>query len=228
MVVTSCVGRFGSDRTLGRPVVVMENVSKSFRRKRVLNRINLTVACGEFVSIMGKSGAGKSTLLNLIGLLDRADEGYLALFGESAPRTGSSKARALLQQKLGYLFQNAALIDQDTAEANLKVAQKYSKTPKAQRACERQSALSAVGLKGMGQQKVYELSGGEQQRLAVACLMVRSSELVLADEPTGSLDPENRDAVLSLLRAFNKQGKTVIVVTHDAAVAGVTDRTIHL
>jgi putative ABC transport system ATP-binding protein len=189
----------------------------------------MSVLPGEFVVIMGRSGAGKSTLLNIIGLLDKADGGSsITLFGSPAPSIGSTRARALLRNKLGYIFQNASLIDQDSVEANLRLAQRYTSTPKARRAEERRAALFLVGLEGREKQKVYQLSGGEQQRLSVACLLMHPSELVLADEPTGSLDAENRDAVMALLHNLREQGRTVIVVTHDEAVAAGADRVVVL
>lgn len=210
------------------PVVEVASVSKSFRRHQVLNKVNLTVSQGEFVAVTGPSGSGKSTLLNLIGLLDTPDQGCVSLFGRPAPGINTSQARLILRHKLGYLFQNAALIDQDSVETNLRTAQKYSPTPTSHRAHQRQKALTTVGLGGLEQQKVYELSGGEQQRLALACLLTRDTELVLADEPTGSLDPHNRDTVLTLLQDLNHQGKTIIIVTHDPDVASAATRRISL
>lgn len=210
------------------PIVMLNKVSKSFGSKKVIDSFSMTIYRGEFVAITGRSGSEKSTLLNLIGLLDKADQGTITLFGKPSPTIGSSGARNLLRNKLGYLFQNAALIDQDTVEANLKTAQKYSQISKSQQANERKSALKLVGLADMEKQKVYELSGGEQQRLAVACLLMHPSELILADEPTGSLDPDNRDVVLVLLQSLRKQGKTILVVTHDSAVASMADRIVSL
>jgi putative ABC transport system ATP-binding protein len=217
------------EQSAKRPVLEMRNVSKSFSKKRVVEGFNMSVMPGEFVAITGKSGAGKSTLLNIIGLLDRADKGgSMALFGSPAPSINSPKARALLRNRLGYIFQNASLIDQDTVEANLKLAQRFTRTPRAKRAGERKTALLLVGLEGMEKQRVYRLSGGEQQRLAVACLLMHPSELVLADEPTGSLDAENRDVVMTLLHSLRNRGKTIIVVTHDAVVAATADRVVAL
>jgi putative ABC transport system ATP-binding protein len=211
-------------------VVSLAAVSKSFGERQVLHMLDLTVARGEFVAITGKSGSGKSTLLNIIGLLDRADRGTVELFGKPSPKIGSRAARELLRDKIGYLFQNAALIDQDTVEDNLKLAQRYAETPSSGsgRALRRREALQAVGLDGFERQKVYELSGGEQLRLAVACLLLKPGDLVLADEPTGSLDAENRDEVIRLLLSLRELGKTVIVVTHDPVVAASADRTVSL
>ncbi|MCL2137810.1 MAG: ATP-binding cassette domain-containing protein [Coriobacteriia bacterium] len=213
----------------GQPIVKLVGLSKTYRQRKVIDSFSLTVNDGEFVAIMGKSGSGKSTLLNIIGLLDKPDTGStVEIFGKPAPKPGSASARSLLRDHIGYLFQNAALIDQDSVEQNLATAQRFAHTSKEARKAERMSALATVGLAGMDKQKVYELSGGEQQRLAVACLLVQPCELILADEPTGSLDAENRDAVLELLHALRDQGKTVIVVSHDPVVAVSADRIVPL
>lgn len=209
--------------------VELKNLNKSFNGNHVLSDLNLTVMPGEFVAIVGKSGSGKSTLLNIIGLLDEADPGStVRLFGERAPRIESAAARQLLRTKLAYIFQNAALVDQDTVEANLKLAQRYSELPKDKRSSSRKEVLARVGLEGKEKQKVFQLSGGEQQRLALACIQMHPSELILADEPTGSLDPENRDVVMSTLKRLNNRDKTVVVVTHDENVADMADRIIEL
>lgn len=211
------------------PVVEIKGLRKSFGDKAVLKGFDLVVMPGEFVAAMGGSGSGKSTLLNIIGLLDRADEdSAVRLFGEPAPRIGSARGRALLRTKLAYIFQNAALVDQDTVEANLKTAQRYSEEPKKAWAANRKVALADVGLEGKEKQKVFQLSGGEQQRLAIACMRLHPSELVLADEPTGSLDAGNRDVVMALLEGMHRQGKALVVVTHDRAVAERADRIVML
>jgi len=215
-------------RVMSEPLVKMESVSKSYKTHKVLDAVSMTVLRGEIVAITGRSGSGKSTILNLIGLIDKADDGSIHLFGEPSPKIRSSRARTYLRKKIGYLFQNAALIDQDSVEANLKLAQRYSEAPKSSHHQEREAALLSVGLAGKEKQKVYELSGGEQQRLALACLMVQPSELILADEPTGSLDHSNRDDVLRLLLHFRDQGKTIVVVTHDPIVAQIADRIVSL
>lgn len=217
------------DGTQKQAIVELKYLNKSFKDKQVLKDFDLTVMPGEFVAIMGSSGSGKSTLLNIIGLLDEADPGStVLLFGQPAPRIGSAQARGLLRSKLAYIFQNASLVDQDSVEANLKLAQRYSSEPKKRWADQRKAVLSTVGLEGVEKQKIYQLSGGEQQRLAVACMQMHPSELILADEPTGSLDAANRDTLMSLLHDLNKQGKTLIVVTHDQRVAERADRIILL
>jgi putative ABC transport system ATP-binding protein len=204
-------------------------VGKSYAGHAVVSGIDLAVMPGEMVAITGKSGSGKSTLLNVIGLLETADQGEAQLFGEPSPRVGSAKATRMLRFKLGYLFQNFALIDGESVDYNLRIAQAYTKGLRSGRQEARRSALRAVGLSNSADgQKVYQLSGGEQQRVAIARLMLKPCDLVLADEPTGSLDTTNADLVLAMLRALNAGGKTMIIVTHDDRVAAVCDRVVAL
>jgi putative ABC transport system ATP-binding protein len=209
-------------------VCELVGVSKSYGGHTVLSGIDLAVMKGQMVAITGKSGSGKSTLLNIIGLLESADHGDLRLFGEPSPRVRSAKATRMLRFRLGYLFQNFALIDGESVDNNLRIAQAYTKRSRSGRQEERESALQAVGLSNSGGQKVYQLSGGEQQRVAIARLMLKPCDLVLADEPTGSLDATNADSVLAMLRELNAGGKTMIIVTHDDRVAAECDRVIDL
>lgn len=204
------------------------NVHKGFRGHEVISDLSLKVHAGEIVSITGPSGSGKTTVLNMLGLLDHPDKGEIRLFGRPAPRPGSRKARMLLRLRLGYLFQNYALIDNATVTENLKVAQTYTPGTAKEKSESRGSAMERVGLDLDPNRKVYELSGGEQQRLAIARLILKPCEMILADEPTGSLDAVNRDHVLSLTRTLAEAGKAVIIVTHDNAVSGRSDREITL
>ena len=203
-------------------------VGKSYGGHTVLSGIDLAVMKGEMVAITGKSGSGKSTLLNIIGLLESADHGDLRLFGEPGPRVRSAKATRMLRFRLGYLFQNFALVDGESVDYNLRIAQAYTKGLRSGREEARRSALRAVGLPNSGGQKVYQLSGGEQQRVAIARLMLKPCDLVLADEPTGSLDVTTADVVLAMLRELNAGGKTMVIVTHDDRVAAECDRVIAL
>jgi putative ABC transport system ATP-binding protein len=203
-------------------------IGKSYGGPMVVHDVELTVARGEMVAITGKSGSGKSTLLNIIGLLETADRGQVRLFGAPSPKVGSGKATWLLRHKMGYLFQNFALIDGESVDYNLRVAQAYVGGSGSIRRAAREVALAAVELSGFSKRKVYELSGGEQQRVAIARLMLKPCEFILADEPTGSLDSVNRDIVLTLLRQLNAGGKTVVLVTHDERVAGTCHRAVSL
>ena len=210
------------------PVCELIGVGKSFDGRAVIRELDLVVEPGEMLAITGPSGSGKSTLLNMIGLLEKADRGEVRLFGERGLRVGSRKATRILRYRLGYLFQNFALVDGDSVDANLQIAQAYAKGSREARKEARAAALQAVGLANTGGQKVYQLSGGEQQRVAIARLMLKPCDLILADEPTGSLDAANADAVVQMLRDLNARGKTMVVVTHDDRVAAMCQRTITL
>lgn len=207
-------------------IIQTHSLSKKYDQKEVIKDLNITIKEKEMIGITGKSGSGKSTLLNLFGLLDTPSEGTLSLFGEQHIRLNSIKARNLLRYKLGYLFQNYALIDNDTVEKNLKIALKYRKNVDTKK--EIQEALSLVGLDGFQKRKVFSLSGGEQQRVALARVYLKPFELLLADEPTGNLDHENKTIIMNILKQMNELGKTIIVVTHDDDVLDYFDRIINL
>ena len=171
-----------------------------------------------FIVIDGLDGCGKSTLLNILGLLDKASKGKVEIFDQQSIRPFSRKAEKLLHDKIGYLFQNYALIENETIEYNLNIVFDY-RIKKEERKQKIAEALDQVGLKGMEKKKVYQCSGGEQQRIALARLLIKPCQLILADEPTGNLDYENKEKVFNLLKAFNQSGKTVIIVTHDIELA---------
>ncbi|SED22216.1 putative ABC transport system ATP-binding protein [Amycolatopsis tolypomycina] len=193
-------------------------VRKTYGDRPVLTDFDLRIRKGEFVVLTGASGTGKSTVLNLIGLLDAPDSGQVRILGEQAPRPRTRAANLQRRYRLGYLFQNFALIDNESVAHNLRVALTYAErgTPKRERIAQ---ALARVGMPGAGDRRVFSLSGGEQQRVAVARLLLKPCDIVLADEPTGSLDAENREVILDLLGKLNESGKTIIVATHDDAVA---------
>lgn len=205
----------------------LTGITKSYDGIRVLDGVDLRIETGEMIALTGPSGSGKSTLLNILGLLEHPDAGSLLLFGQSAPRPRSRAARQQLRHNLGYLFQNFALIDDASIRANLDVALTYAggSEPAAQR---REDALARVGLTGDQRRRVATLSGGEQQRLAIARLLLRPCRVILADEPTGSLDDGNRDRVLELLNELHHRGKTIIIATHDAQVVAACDRSLNL
>lgn len=206
----------------------VRGLTKVYAGRPVLEDLDLHVAAGEMVAVTGPSGSGKSTLLNLIGLLEKPDGGAISLFGSRAPSVRSRGAQRMLRSRLGYLFQNYALVDNATVEENLSIAQRYVRTSRSRKRELRADALRRVGLDGMGRRRVYGLSGGEQQRVAVARLLLKPCELVLADEPTGSLDGANRDAVLAMLQEMCAAGKTIVVVTHDPSVAAACSRVVEL
>ena len=209
-------------------MIKLENVTKTIGKKVILENLSLKINQGDLVAIVGKSGSGKSTLLNLLGLIDGDYSGHYEIFGQQNVPVNSVKSQAIIREHISYLFQNFALIDTETVEYNLMLALKYVKLSKKDKVKKIEEILERVGLPSTLHQKVSELSGGEQQRIAVARAILKPSQLLLADEPTGSLDPENRDLVLNFLFDMNKEGKTVIIVTHDAYVAQQCHRVIEL
>lgn len=209
-------------------LVEINNLTKKYEKKTILKDISLTVEEGEFVCIHGKSGCGKSTLLNIIGLIEKYDSGSVKLFGNDINRTSIFARQKLIRYKIGYLFQNYALIDDNSVMNNLLIGMKYIKESDKIKKSKISETLKLVGLDGYEKKMIYKLSGGEQQRVAIARIMLKPSELILADEPTGSLDPENRDIVMDLLKKLNNEGKTILLVSHDVNVVKSADRVVEL
>lgn len=209
-------------------IVELKEMCKAYGETVLFRDFSLEISQGEFVAITGKSGSGKSTLLNIIGLLDVMDSGDLILFNKRNPDIESKEGRDILRNKISYLFQNYGLIDEESVYANLRISTRFQKFGHRQEKEKIAEALEAVGLSGYENKKIYQLSGGEQQRIAIAKIMLKPSELILADEPTGSLDPKNRSIIMDLLSKLYTSGKTIIVVTHDPEVAKCASRNIQL
>lgn len=207
--------------------IVLRNIRKSFDDKQVLKGISLNIKENTSVAILGDSGTGKSTLLNIIALFEMADEGELFIDGVNV-KSGKFSKMLYWRQKLGYIFQNYALVDNLNVEKNLELAMKYIKQNRKQKKILIQDTLQKVGLAGKEKSMVYTLSGGEQQRLAIARLMIKPCELILADEPTGALDIINRDYIIKLLKDLQDTGRALVIVTHDKEVASVCDTVIEL
>jgi len=206
-------------------IVKIKHLCKSYGEHLVFNDVNMEIKENEFCMIIGKSGCGKSTLLNIIGLLDTFDSGEVKLFDDDIPKPFSKKSERLLKEKIGYLFQNFALIDSESVQYNLEIIMDKKKKDKIVLINE---ALEKVGLSGYNKKKICECSGGEQQRIAIARLLLKPCELILADEPTGSLDSYNKKTVCDLLKEMQKSGKTIVVVTHDDYLKQYADRVIEL
>ncbi|AVK60520.1 bacteriocin ABC transporter ATP-binding protein [Lactobacillus sp. CBA3605] len=208
--------------------VEMTHVNKHYRERVLFDDLNLSINAYELTTIFGKSGAGKSTILNMIGLLESVDAGQLKLFGQVAPSSRSTAALRLRRTKISYLFQNFGLIDDGTVSQNLDIGLAYVKANRAEKRKLKVQALQDVQLNCHLKTKIYTLSGGEQQRVAVARLLLKPADLILADEPTGALDSENREILGQLLVKLREQGKTVVVVSHDHYFEQISDRIIDL
>lgn len=188
-------------------MIEIKDLCKKFDDKVLFDRYNLTIDDGDFVIFSGVSGCGKTTLLNMIGSIEQPDSGSIIVNGIDIFAKG--KQRKYLETEVGFLFQNFALVEHMTVGQNLEMIPKKNREN-----ITFEEALDAVSLKDVMDTKVYKLSGGEQQRVALARLLIKKCSLILADEPTGSLDKANADAVIQILHRLNKVGKTVIMVTH--------------
>ena len=208
--------------------IILSGITKKYGDRVLFQDFSLKVEKGEFLSITGESGAGKTTLLNMMGLLEQPDRGNIILFGRRNLKFSSRQAVELRRHKISYLFQNYGLIDTETVMDNMKLAVRFYKISGAERRKRILGALEQVGLAGYERRKIYTLSGGEQQRVALAKVTAKSPQLIFADEPTGSLDEKNREYVLDILKALNRRGKTVVVVTHDPYVDACAKRHICL
>ena len=207
--------------------IYLENITKKYGSQIILDSINLTIEDHEMTAITGKSGSGKSTLLNILGLLEPYQDGNLRINNILNPETDGKDATKLRRNVIGYVFQNFALAENLTVLANLKLALAYQRNKQNQ--SQILKALSNVSLpERILKQPVYQLSGGEQQRVAIARLFLKPCEIILADEPTGSLDIENRNLIIDIFHALHEAGKTIIIVTHDKNVSSSCSRRLTL
>lgn len=206
-----------------RSIIEVKNLSKKFKKRLVFDNLNLSIHENTITTIYGKSGSGKTTLLNIIGLLEKPTSGEITIFDKKTPRLGSIKARKYLRYKLSYLFQNYALLEDQTIKKNLALA--YSpKLYKRDQFNDKKAELLEKFLPGISQDiKVGALSGGEQQRVALIRALLKPGKILLCDEPTGSLDPENRDKLFAALQYAKKRGKTVVIVSHDPYIIKHSD-----
>lgn len=208
------------------PLLEATRLCKSYGSKAVLQDLSLTIYPGEFVAVVGKSGCGKSTLLNLLGLSDAPDQGEIILFGKRNPKCRSRTSRLLLRDQICYVFQNFGLLEDKSAAYNLKLVMPHPFSRK--NSGRIASALEQVGLQGYENKKIAECSGGEQQRIAISRVLVKPCSLILADEPTANLDPENKRSIGEIFRRLTKTGKSIVMVTHDPAMAEMADRIIRM
>ena len=205
-------------------IVKLENISKSYYHHNVFHDFNLEIDEGEFVIISGKSGSGKSTLCNIIGLLDKPDQGKVFIKDQEIDYKDSKIAK-LLSKNISYLFQNFALIDNKTVGYNLELVYPSKKERKNNRKLIEEK-LSEVGMEETYDKYIYECSGGQQQRVAIARLLLKQGDIIICDEPTGSLDEENKMMVMNLICDMHKRGKTIIMVTHDKTLYSYAKRII--
>lgn len=196
-------------------LIRLKNIKKSFGSRILFDNVNIEIEDGEFVGLVGRSGCGKSTLLNIMGLITKVDHGNISIGSEKNLKINSKAALKLRRNTIGYLFQNYGLIDEETVKWNLLLSLEYKKLNKKEKIKKIETLLSDFNLNGFINKKIYELSGGEQQRVAIIKLILQESKIILADEPTSGLDIENVKFVMNSLKKLNESGATIVMVTHN-------------
>ena len=213
-------------------MIEINNISKVFRTSEVetvaLNHVSLDVKEGEFVAIMGPSGCGKSTLLNILGLLDNPTEGSYKLLGQEVADLKEKERTRVRKGKLGFVFQSFNLIDELNVYENIELPLRYLNISAAERKQKVTEIMKRMAISHRAQHFPQQLSGGQQQRVAIARAVVAGPKLILADEPTGNLDSKNGKEVMDLLSELNKEGTTIVMVTHSQRDAAIAQRTIDL
>ncbi len=221
-----------TSNTPNNTVVMVKNVKKNYRMGDVivpaLKGVSFTVEKGELLSIMGPSGSGKSTLMHLIGCLDRPSSGEIFVFGINTRDSSETQLARIRNREIGFVFQQFNLLPRINILENVMTPLMYAGISTKERKRMAEAVLERVGLKERMKHRPSELSGGERQRVAIARALVTSPRLLLADEPTGALDTKTGQNILELFREINKEGRTIIIVTHDPEVNIVCKRTIHI
>ncbi len=213
-------------------MIHLSGITKVFPLKgqeiHALKGIDLTIEEGSFVSIMGPSGSGKSTLLNILGCLDRPTEGCYRLGDEDVATMDDNTLSEARGKKLGFIFQSYNLISQLNVIENIQLPLLYQDVSLKENLPLAKELAALVGLEDRHDHKPNELSGGQQQRVAIARSLINDPLMILADEPTGNLDSKTEEEIMDILISLNKKGKTIVIVTHDQAVADHTERIIHM
>ena len=211
-------------------LIDLSGINKSYRNGdqelQVLKNINLQVEEGEFLAIMGPSGSGKSTLMNIIGMLDRPSSGTYHLDGKEVARLGEKKSAKVRNQEIGFVFQQFFLLSKLNALQNVELPLIYAGVSQSKRKALAKQYLEKVELETRMHHLPSELSGGQKQRVAIARASVNRPSIILADEPTGALDTKTGEQIMELLTELNKEGKTIIMVTHEPEIAAYAKRQI--
>jgi putative ABC transport system ATP-binding protein len=215
---------------MAEPLIVTRDVTKVYRMESytvaALRGVSVEIATGEFVAVMGPSGSGKSTFMNLLGCLDSPTSGDYFLAGERVSELSGDVLAAIRNRRIGFVFQNFNLLPRTSAVENVELPLLYSHRPKEERRQRALARLAQVGLADRAHHHPQQLSGGQQQRVAIARALVNDPVLILADEPTGALDTRTSFELMGLLQELNREGMTVVLVTHERDIAGFASRVI--
>jgi putative ABC transport system ATP-binding protein len=216
----------------GPPLVEMRGIQRTYvmgdNLVHALRGVDLTIERGSSIAIMGTSGSGKSTMMNIMGCLDQPTKGSYHLHGRDVSRLSRAQLADVRGRMIGFVFQSFNLLSRTTALENVEMPLLYQGVPAAERHRRAKAALEKVGLTGRGDHHPNQLSGGQQQRVAIARALVGDAPIIMADEPTGNLDTRTSYEVMAILQGFVDQGKTVILVTHEADIAAYASRVITL
>lgn len=220
------------NESVNESLISLDNLTRVFRTEQLettaLNAINLNIQAGDFVAIMGPSGCGKSTLLSILGMLDSPTSGAYQFKGHDIARYNERKLADLRKSELGFVFQSFNLIDELSVRENVELPLQYLGMPKQERRERAEAILKRMNIDHRGEHRPIQLSGGQQQRVAVARALVINPAVILADEPTGNLDSKNSDDVMQLLRQLNKEGTTIVMVTHSEHEARYASRIVRM
>lgn len=212
------------------PLILIRNLTKIYRgdgcETPALRGVNLEVAEGDYLAVMGTSGSGKSTLLHIIGGMDTLTDGEYFYRNLPIQQMKAEELHRFRREHISFIFQNFALMRFYTVEENIEIPLLAKGVGKSERRQIAKKAMEQVGISQLAKKKVTQISGGEQQRCAIARAIASGNELILADEPTGSLDKKNSQEIMKLLTELNRQGKTVILITHDSEVAAYANKTV--
>jgi putative ABC transport system ATP-binding protein len=217
---------------MGKPIIQICNLMKTYKlggeTVHALNNVSIEIEKGEFLAIIGPSGSGKSTLMNMIGCLDRPQSGKYLLDDKDIGKMNDNQLATIRNQKIGFIFQNFNLLTKLTALENVELPLLYAGIPTKQRREKALEGLSKVGLKERAGHLPTQLSGGQQQRVAIARALASNPAILLADEPTGALDSKTSKEILQVMKELNELGHTIILITHDLAIAKQAGRMVSI
>lgn len=213
-------------------IIELKDIHKSYRigdsEFPILKGIDLQIESGEFIALMGPSGSGKSTLMNIVGCLDRPTSGHFILLGQDISQTSDDELARIRRVELGYIFQTFNLIGRISVLKNVEVPMMLSEVARVKRKERAMELLSSVGIAHRANFSPQNISGGERQRVAIARALANDPKIIIADEPTGNLDLKNSDEVMKILSNLNRDGRTIIMVTHNPEITGNCSRVIRL